>query len=61
MAIVAIDADFDCLGSFLFVMAIGYKQIALYYSLAFFVYLLMKCVRRRVLLPPSIHFRVFPI
>ena len=29
-------------------MAIGYKQIALYYSLVFFVWLLRKCIKQRV-------------
>ena len=29
-------------------MAIGYKQIALYYSLVFFIWLLMKCWNNRV-------------
>lgn len=31
-------------------MAIGYKQIALYYSLVFFIWLLMKCWNNRVCL-----------
>lgn len=46
LAIVCISRDWDCLGSFFFVMAIGYKQIALYYSLVFFVWLLRKCITK---------------
>ena len=47
LSIICIDKNYDCLGSFLFVMAIGYKQIALYYSLVFFVWLLRKCYDQR--------------
>ena len=43
LAITCVSLDWDCVGSFFFVMAIGYKQIALYYSLVFFVWLLRKC------------------
>ena len=43
LAITCVSLGWDCVGSFFFVMAIGYKQIALYYSLVFFVWLLRKC------------------
>lgn len=36
-------------------MAIGYKQIALYYSLVFFIWLLRKCILKRVILNPLSH------
>ena len=48
LAITAVQLDWDCLGSFFFVMAIGYKQIALYYSLVFFIWLLRKCIQQHV-------------
>lgn len=47
LSVFCIERDYDCIGSFFFVMAIGYKQIALYYSLVFFVWLLRKCYDRR--------------
>lgn len=37
-------ADHDVLGSVLFVLAINYKQMALYYAPAFFFFLLGKCL-----------------
>lgn len=47
LSLCCIERDHDYLGSFLFVMAIGYKQMALYYSLVFFVWLLRKCYDQR--------------
>lgn len=43
LSLFCIERNYDYIGSFFFVMAIGYKQIALYYSLVFFVWLLRKC------------------
>ena len=59
LAITAIQLDWDCLGSFFFVMAIGYKQIALYYSLVFFIWLLRKCIQQRVSSSPISHIQSF--
>lgn len=50
LAITCIQMDWDCLGSVFFVFAIGYKQIALYYSLVFFIWLLKKCYMKHVCL-----------
>lgn len=43
-AVVCVLADRDVLGSILFVLAINYKQMALYYAPAFFFFLLGKCL-----------------
>ena len=43
-AVVCVLADRDVLGSIFFVLAINYKQMALYYAPAFFFFLLGKCL-----------------
>lgn len=45
IAIVAIFHDAHISATFLFVLALNYKQMELYHSLPFFFYLLAKCIR----------------
>ena len=48
-SVAAVIDNFDCLGSFLFSLALNYKQMELYHALPFFFFLLIKCLREKSL------------
>ena len=39
--------DYDVLGSIFFCLALGFKQMALYFAPAIFAYLLGKCIKNK--------------
>ncbi|ORX88995.1 ALG6, ALG8 glycosyltransferase [Basidiobolus meristosporus CBS 931.73] len=46
-AVVCFLCDLDVIGSVMFCLALSFKQMALYYALPIFAYLLGKCIKRR--------------